>query len=230
MLGRMGAALAEKRIQVWTADRPEQALLANLGWDGSLRPGRGDYVNLVQENRLTNKIDYFGRQEIAYAVNVRADGSIQSTYRVTLRNGVPSRPAYFGQGNADRTRVNRAMMNLYVPAGARIGDVRPAEPAPLQHQDAPFRVVTQTFDAPPGGQGVFTVTFSVPGVIQATAEGHVYELSVQHQPLAVPADLTVTVTFPQGTDIRSAPGWTVDGNRAALSVTLTRDLVARIEY
>ncbi|HEX9235200.1 MAG TPA: hypothetical protein VF972_02850, partial [Actinomycetota bacterium] len=60
--------------------------------------------------------------------------------------------------------------------------------------------------------------------------GRVYTLQVQHQPLVSPADLTITVTLPKGTVVRSAPGWVVNGNVATLHTLLDKDLVARITF
>ena len=83
----------------------------------------------------------------------------------------------------------------------------------------------------PGGQTEnVTFTYSVPNVVRMTPSGKVYRLIVQHQPMAHPVALTVTVTLPKGATVRSAPGWTVKGRVATFHASLTRDLVREIQF
>jgi hypothetical protein len=78
---------------------------------------------------------------------------------------------------------------------------------------------------------VLTFHYVVPGAVRPTpGGGHVYELTVQHQPLLHPAGLTVTVMLPKGAKVTSAPGWKVAGRVATLHTTLTRDFVTRIYF
>jgi len=245
MLRRLSTSLAEKRVQIWTDQSDEQTLLQGLGWDGGLRPVTGDYVNLVQNNRWGNKIDWWGRQKIAYTASIQDDGSVDSTYRVTLTNGIPTPiPDSFDPGLAGRKPLRgiaRDMMSLYVPKDATFGSVDPRTvtgpladevrpPGFVQHAEDPFDVFTQTITADPQQAVPLTFRYSVPGVIKTTSEGRVYQLTVQHQPLVNPADLTVRVILPDGATPIDAEGWTVKGNVATYHGTLTRDLVLRLVF
>jgi hypothetical protein len=58
----------------------------------------------------------------------------------------------------------------------------------------------------------------------------VYRLTVQHQPMVNPAELTVNVTLPAGSVPKAAAGWTVNGNVATFTTTLTRDFVTSIVF
>ena len=66
---------------------------------------------------------------------------------------------------------------------------------------------------------------------QSTPAGHVYQLTIQHQAMVNPGQLTVTVTLPEGTTARAiSPSWTVHGNVATLTVSLTSDFVTQLGY
>ncbi len=178
MVHHLGAALADKRVQMWSSDPRQQAFLEGLGWDGGLRENPGDFLALAQENRLGNKLDYWGKDAIEYTATIGGDGGVKSTYRVTLTNGVPTpvegSPQEVGP---PRTRgLAREMMNLYVPKDARFGSVDPTEvtgpgadkvrpPGFVEHVEGAYRVFTQTISAEAQQSASLTFTYSTPGVI-----------------------------------------------------------------
>ena len=92
-------------------------------------------------------------------------------------------------------------------------------------------VFARTVDASPDHPGVLSFRYDLPGAVQSVAGGHLYQLAVQHQPMVNPVQLTVHVTLPAGSSARSlSPGWTVLGNVATLTVTLTADFVAQLGF
>jgi uncharacterized protein DUF4012 len=243
MLRLMGESFAQKRLQIWT-DRPdEQALMANLGWDGHLRTGSGDYLDLAQNNRIGNKLDYYLAQSINYTVTVKPDGGVDSQYQLTMNNNVPS-PVEGPPGLVGPPRfrgLNRGMMNLYVPKDAKFQSVDPNQvlgPGPdnvhppgfVEHIEDSFRVFTQTIVAGPGEAANLTFRYSIPGVIQKTPDGNVYQLTVQHQPLVTPADFNLRVVLPAGATPAAQPGWLIKGNVATFHGTLERDMVLRLVF
>lgn len=248
LVRQLGAALADKRVQLWSADPRQQALLHELSWDGGLMEKSGDYLYLTQNKRIANKVDYFAHQSIHYTVDVLPSGAVRSSYAVTLSSKVPQNEPLHVVGPWSPYGLNLAMMNLYVPKRARFGKVEPAGPFPhtirpwsgvshvrptgfAEHVEGRFRVFTKTLVASPGHPATVTFTYTVPGVIQRTGAGGVYQLTLQHQPMASPADVTVTVHLPDGSTVQSAyPGWLVDGTTATFRTSLTRDVVTRIVF
>jgi uncharacterized protein DUF4012 len=236
-LQQLSLALAEKHVQVWAADDDNGAFLHSLGWDGSLRSEPGDYLDLAQNNRYSNKIDYYGHQDITYTARVSQDGHIDSTYTVAVSNRIPEGQPRGIAGPPQIEGLNRAMMTLYVPKKARFRSVSPASPAAgappkrfREHTEGAFRAFTQTILAGPGQTASLTFRYAVRGVIQPTEAGNLYRLTIQHQPLVNPATIMVKVILPEGASVKSAPGWTVDGNVATYKVKLTRDLVISLVY
>jgi Protein of unknown function (DUF4012) len=242
LLNDLGSAMSQKRVQIWSADPAQERFLRDLGWGGSLRRGTGDYLNLVQNNRLSNKIDYYAHQSVLYTVRIRDDGSASSTCTVTLRNAVPATEQDVGiAGPSPYTGWTRAMMNLYVPKGATFVGVDPADvggplvekvkpPGFVQHVEGPFRVLTQTMAADAGQTARLTFRYTVPGVVQRTARGRVYRINVQHQPLVNPAELTIRVILPKDAGTVDSPGWIARGGTASYSTILTRDFTAELAF
>jgi hypothetical protein len=243
MLQSMSQALAEKRLQIWT-DRPEeQTFLSDLGWDGKLREGPGDFITLAQENRIGNKLDYFLSQSIHYTATVGADGGVQSEYQVTLNNNVPT-PVEGPPGLVGPPRfrgLNRGMMNLYVPERARFESVDPPEyigPGPskvfppgfVQHIEGAFRVLTQTVVAGPDEPRALTFRYSVPNVIREAGGHKIYELIVHHQPMINDADFELKVVLPEGANPPPQAGWQIQGNVATFHAALSHDMVLRLEF
>ncbi|HEY1331984.1 MAG TPA: DUF4012 domain-containing protein [Actinomycetota bacterium] len=248
LVREFSTALAQKRVQLWSQNPQEQQLLAQLGWDGGLQHHPGDYLYLVQNKRVANKVDYFAQQSIHDTVDVLPSGGVRSTYQVTLTGDVP-----FGQGSSivgpwSPYGLNLAMMSLYVPKRSTFVRVDPPGPFPhsiqpwsgvahvqpagfVQHVEGDFRVLTQTIAAWRDHPAHLTFTYTTPGVIQKTSQGHVYELTIQHQPMTNPADVTVTVHLPPGSNVQSVdPGWLVTGDTATFRATLTHDVVTRIVF
>jgi hypothetical protein len=73
--------------------------------------------------------------------------------------------------------------------------------------------------------------YTIGDVVAAVEGNKLYRLTVQHQPLPVPAQLTVTVTLPDGITVQAAPrGWTVRRNVLTLETELTHDMVYEIVF
>ena len=231
---QLGVALREKHVQIWSRDPEEQELMRKLKWDGGLRPpiGGGDYVYLVDNKRISNKVDYYTKQRITYDVTLNKGGSITSDYHVVLTNDIPpDQPAAIA-GRSEYGK-NVAMLNLYVPKRAVGASVDPAGIATtedidplgfIQHTEKDFLVLTQTIESLPGDPGELRFRYTVPKVVKTTEQGRVYQLTVQHQPLVNDADLTINVHLPEDAEVTSAEGWTVKDGVATFHTTLTQDL------
>jgi hypothetical protein len=240
MTKELTTSLTEKRIQLWSADSDLQGLLAELGWDGALRQPDGDYLFLVDEKRLSNKVDFYTRQSIRYTITLEPDGTGEASARVRLTNDTPpGQPAYIA-GPWKPYGLNVAMLNLYVPAGATDASVEPDVPIKfkihpksfLTHTESQsWLVLTKTVEAWPENPADVTFHYSLPHVVQATPRGEVYRLTIQHQPLANPAEITVNVLLPPGVKVTSSdPGWKVSNGQATFHSVLTRDVTTTLVY
>lgn len=224
------AMFNSKNIQIWSADPREEALLHRLHWDGALNVNPGDYLYATDSKLTGNKADYYTRTKIVDHVRVAANGSITSNVQVTLINDMP--PGLPGTiAGTNEYGVNDALLGLYAPRRAR--QVRPPPTTGVPpHTEGPAKVMLQYFvKSLPGHPGSAQWTYTVPGVIQTTDAGKLYQLTVQHQPLLHAAELSVTVSFPAGTVVKSwSPGWTITGSSASMHMSLTRDFVTHLVF
>jgi hypothetical protein len=242
MMRGLGDSVAGRHIQVWARSPREEALLHQLGWDGSMYSGPGDSAFLAYNKRIPGKQDYWMRETVHYDVNVHADDSIDSTYKVSVTSDIPPDQPGRVVPHRDPYGVNALALGLYVPKDAHVLNVTPsnADVQPpfyggvalgfSQHVEGPHRVLLETITPYPGHPKTLTYRYSIPGVVQTTPQGKVYQLTLQTQPLYHPTDMTVTVHLPTGAEVSRAPGWTVDGDTATMHLTLTRDVQPRIVF
>lgn len=232
-------ALAEKRIQLWLRDPDAQRTVREMGWDGALAPGRGDYLFLVDNKRNANKVDYFGRLSIDYTVRIDDQGNGHATADIALDNRVPKGEAPVVVGPWDPYGLNVALLSLYAPGHARVSGWAPKGPVDfktrplgfLEHQERGLQVFTKAVTASPGSPGTLRIDYDVPGLVADTAGGKLYRLTVQHQPLVHPVRLSVTVVLPKGSTITDpGSGWKIHGNRATFERRLDRDVVTSLAY
>jgi hypothetical protein len=226
---QLGKGLREKRVQMWSSDRQEQLHLDRLGWDGGLDTETGDYLYVTDNALLPNRVDYYSYMTIVYDVVVKPNGAIESSCRIGLSNESPGGLPASIAGRRARYALNRALVGLYAPQAARLVSSDPAEALPPHREGAAMVFLAVAGVAPDRARSV-RFDYSVPAVVRSIDGRKVYRLTIQHQPLLNSAELTVNVRLPDGSTIRSAPGWTVDGNEATLNLVLTRDLVTEITF
>jgi hypothetical protein len=226
---QLGQGLRERHIQIWSGASEDQRDLDALGWDGGLDGAHGDHLLVAQTNLGANGLDQYGHLEINHEVTVEAAGDVVASSEIRLTNDPPANLPAAVAGEGSSYAAYRALLGLYAPGAAKLGGAEPAK-GPPAHPEGGAMVFVRTIRVPAGKARAVRFEYSVPGAIRSTEEGSVYELTVQRQPSINPARLTVRVTLPPGTAVRSAPGWIVDGNVVALDVTLTRDLVTRIVF
>jgi Protein of unknown function (DUF4012) len=237
----LGAALAEKRIQLWFGDPRLQGLVKSLDWDGGLDPGPADFLFVVEDKRVPNKVDFYTHQEIAYSITLSPSGEGQAEARVRLVNDTPPGLNHFVAGRLHPYALNAAMMNFYVPQ--RAGEVHLSQGSPvrfahvrprgvLKHTEGPTRVITKHVEAWPGHPAQLAFTYSIPGAAACLSDGSfAYRLRIRHQPAARPTQLSVSVRLPAGSEVdQRVPGWSVDGTVATLTTTLARDMDTLLQY
>jgi hypothetical protein len=228
-LKRIGRALREKHLQIWSALPADRPHLDALGWDGSLDMGAGDHLQVAATNLLANGLDQYVHLEVGYEVTVLASGDIRSTCLITVRNEAPGRLHAAIAGEGRNAGANRALLALYVPGTAKLDGADPVD-GPPAHGEAGGMVFLRTVRAPTGEEASVRFEYTVPGAVLSTDEGLLYRLTLQRQPSVNPAEVTVRVTLPTEATVRSAPGWNLEGGVATLRLSLTRDLVREIEF
>jgi predicted lipoprotein with Yx(FWY)xxD motif len=105
-------------MQIWMADRTEQAFVERMKWDGSIQRARNsDYLYVVQQNVGGNKLNYFEDQTHTMDVAISGSDALVST-EVSIHNGVVLPAPRYVEGDSEG--FHRPMINVYVPEATEL--------------------------------------------------------------------------------------------------------------
>lgn len=189
----LGAALAERRIQLWSADPALQAKVLQAGIGGTLAVPEGHHVAFAVINSSGSKLDAFLERSLTYDVGrcpTPGTDRASSRLNVTLTSDIPEGvelPAYIislAEVGPDGP-INSSLVQLYLPMGAEISSVsvdgETVDYLPFLEQARPAVLVQ--VELPPRDQRTLTVEFTEPA---ADGPG-----TAPEQPLANPQVTTI---------------------------------------
>lgn len=223
----MGDAVAAGHIHMWSADERQQRLIEDVGLDGALPAadsGR-DYLGVVNNNAVGNKVDLFLSRSVAYDAAWDPDtGEVTATATVTLTNDAPSAglPRYIiGSPLRDPPPpgTNRTYVSIYTPwdaAGASLD----GEPVAVEAQaERGYRTYSLFVDVPPDG-GTRTVTLRLTGQLSTVDR---YRLEVGTQPLVTPDQFDLALDVGGSRDITVGGEATLVDGVVTASVPLAKE-------
>ena len=177
--------LEGRHLQVAVDDPALAKVLAEQGWDGSLRPpAEGDFLAVVDTNVGFNKTNAAVAETIAYRVEPANDG-LEATLTLTYTHTAPAgaeticdrAPRYGDSYDALINRCYWDFVRVYAPAGSELltadGLNRPAAEQG-EHGTTTF---TGSFSLRPGDQQVVTLRYRLPEDIPSSP----YRLFVRKQ-------------------------------------------------
>jgi Protein of unknown function (DUF4012) len=222
----LAPAVREGHIHVYGAAPGHQRLFEAMGVAGDLPALDGDFLSVVDNNAVGNKVDLFLERTVTYDVDWDpGTGDLAATATVTLTNTAPDDglPDYvIGSplaGDAAPPRgTNRTYLSVYSP-WALEGALLDGAPVGLERQAELGRFAYSLFlDIPPGGSRTLTLD------LRGRLVGDRYRLDVARQPLANPDMLSVGVDVGGSGAVEASEDLTVDGRRA----TFTGQLLAEV--
>lgn len=201
MLSTMQRALDTRAVQLWFANPEVQNELANVGWDGSLRPPReGDYLAVVDTNFGYNKVNAAVEQRVAYQVDWPDGTDKPAVATLTLIYRHPyERPGYI----CDQTphyedsyeemivRCYFDYLRIYAPAGSELIGTQGLQPETVvsQRGEGGSQLFAGYFVLAPGSEQTIALQYRLPARITADA----YSITVRRQsgtnPLPFQADV-----------------------------------------
>jgi len=110
----LSAGLAERHILLYSQNGHIQELISEAGWSGSLLDTEGDYASVVHTNINGFKTDGVIEDSVEHSADIRADGSVVDTIRITRRHTGGN------TGFEWWDRVNSDYMRVYVPSGSEL--------------------------------------------------------------------------------------------------------------
>lgn len=189
----------EKHILAALNDPAAMALIANLRWDGALRPGDADYLLVVDSNVGWNKVNALVTRDTDYRVTPAPDGSAQAQLTLTYRhqgqaNDAPcEHVALYGDSYEDMAqRCYFNYLRVYTPAGTRLLAAEGFEPDSVTTFSGERGTTVLAGDVvlPAGAERVVSLTYELtPGTL---ASG-IYRLHLQKQPGTPAWPVRVTV-------------------------------------
>lgn len=110
----LSSGLDERHILLYSRNVEAQKLLDDAGWSGRLLPTGKDYLSVVHTNLNGYKTDGVIGEEIEHRADVRADGSVIDTVRITRKHEGGGTP------NEWWNKVNSDYLRVYVPEGSEL--------------------------------------------------------------------------------------------------------------
>jgi hypothetical protein len=238
--------LDEKHLLIYLQDPAAEAVLAEPGWDGALRPGTGDFLMVVDANVGYNKASAKVQEAITYEVDLSRRpprATLTLVYTHTATGNYPCVPEvrYDPVYEQMMDRCLWDYLRVYVPQGSRLLDatripvpgealwsgqpesgevtVRPAE-------EGPFLSLETLLLLPPGTVQTRSFIWESPESV-ITWEGNegTYTLRLQKQPGTVGHPLRLRIRLPEGAVLVAAdpPLSAVEGAVLIYETRLDRD-------
>lgn len=222
-------AIPPRHIQA-SFDAPAlQDAVEQLVAGGALAGGAGDLI-AVHSQSAPNKLSVFQDRRITQEVRLTAEGGATVRRTTSFTNAVPEGlegdPTTYAGYLALRARMRVAYRLPLTATDTRITTGNSVSLVPVT-RTGPFpddqggQVLWQGHETAPGDTTTVVMEYSLP---DATFAPGTYEVHADPQPLAHPAELTITVLPAPGSALAPVPGWTEAGTGLQWSGTLDRPL------
>ncbi|MBN1953861.1 MAG: DUF4012 domain-containing protein [Anaerolineae bacterium] len=236
----------EKHLLIYLEHPGAEALLAEQGWDGALRPGDGDFLLIVDANLGYNKANGRVRQAAHYAVDLQSSpptAQLTLVYTHTSTAAVPCQPE-IRQDPLYEQMMDRCYwdyLRVYIPQDSELLE---AERFPVPGEWLWLGVAESgevaRYPAPEGPWSTLGVMDVLPtassrsrsfawtlaaDAVQWEPGGGVYLLRLVRQPGAPAYPLTVRVRLPAGSSLLAVEpaDARIAGDEVILQMMLERD-------
>jgi hypothetical protein len=228
----------EKDLLIYLNDANEERLVQEMGWDGGLRDGPGDYLMVVDASVNSTKLNIAIEQSLRLDVTLDELGNARHQVTLGYVNDLPR-----WQEGRDPELVRRLMLGgtyggyvrLLTPPESRLvaATERGSSIGVDEISEEEGKTIFGRFFALPSGQEkALQIEYVSPTIVDAGPGYWEYRLFIQKQPGAAPVPLQVSFSLPQGGRALSLD---VDGERqgpvseATLDLRRDAELVLRFE-
>jgi hypothetical protein len=113
LLQVFGTSLKTKDVQVWLRHEEEQAVIADLGWDGAFGEVVGDALALNEANIGGQKTDAVIQERVEHDIEIQNNGSVVDTVTLYREHGGEKDELFHGANNV-------AYIRVYAPLGSEL--------------------------------------------------------------------------------------------------------------
>ena len=202
LLRALGPMAEQGRLAGWATESAEQDLLVEIGLAGTMQPfAADDGVTMAFNNAAGNKIDYFLEASGRYEARVKADGTVEGIFEVTLENTAPAtgQPRYVIANAIDAPAgTNQTLLSLYTALPAADLTVDGVAVPGYSGAEAGYFVTDALLYIPPGESR--TVRLRVSGQVDVS-DG--YSLLVRSPPAVGSTPIGVDLTLVDETGERT---------------------------
>jgi hypothetical protein len=221
-----------KDLLIYLNDPNGQRLVREMGWDGSLRHGPGDYLMVVDASVNSTKLNIAIEQSLHLDVALDELGNARHRITVGYVNNLPR-----WQEGRDPELVRRLMLGgtyggyvrLLTPSGSRLVAVsEQGRSIGLEEvsKEGGKTVFGRFFALPSGREKALRFEYISPTIVDVGPDHWEYRLFIQKQPGAAPMPLLVSLSLPEAARLLSLE---VDGESQQSALQLTLDLRQDVE-
>ena len=225
-LDALAKAANEKHVQIFLSDPTAQAAMVGTGWSGAIAPPQGttDLVAVSNGVIKPSKANFGVSKSLAYTVDLKSDGSADTTLELGYRKSSQRQPGLPQQWLADYVRVHRLPGTRLASGGSTFESLDDATGLPT---------FGHYFRLDLGASTTVMLKASVPDAAPAdaaTADTRHYRLLLVKQADLSDTQATVTVRLPDGWKAANSAasfrttGTTVPVSAAGDTVTVTTPL------
>jgi len=245
--------LNEKHILLQFDDPAITGFVGRHGWDGSVRPGVGDFLMVVDANVGYTKSNAVLETSLFYDVDLTNPSTPEGFLTVIQKNNASSQVPCVVLSYASETMSAQEMayamdrcywgyLRIYKPAGTVLTKGTPhavPESQMMLGRGIPARVdlldeeisdvqAFGTLVLVPGGQSLTTTfQFALPATvleIGTSADQTIYRLKLQKQPGTLAHPITIRIHLPSGVTVDAGPADAlIQGNNVIITANLRTD-------
>lgn len=255
----LSQALAERHLLLQFDDPTATRLIARLGWDNAIHPGRGDFLLVTDTNIGFNKTNAVVKTSLSYDIDLTdlsaPEGTLVVTHTNQARKDVPC--IHWNNGEItgeEQYPINRCYWNylrIYKQEGVELLDASPhdipgermilGEPIPAQVDDLDEELDGVrgfgTLLVVPGGETMSTsFTFALPpdmlSAQDVSAQAELtYRLTVHKQPGTLAIPILIRIHLPNRAAVKSISTEAVlQDNHLLIETNLQRDLELELVF
>jgi hypothetical protein len=189
--------LKQKDIQLFWSDENLQKEIESLGWGGRVKDSSGDYLMVVDANLLALKSDYCIKRKMEYDVDLSGE-TPQVVLNITYEHVCRVK---------DWMTTNyRDWLRVYAPAGSYLEETS-GQTGEVQFSDElGKKVFGMRVDVPIGETKKITLKYILPQNVKDKP----YTLLVQKQSGSGVVPITISVKYPDGSEVKAQEALTGD--------------------
>lgn len=241
--GAFLSSLEEKEVMLYFDDPEVESVIANLGWEGSIRNYQlslmndsvfTDYLSINEANVGINKANYYTQRKIDQKVTIGDSGEIQEKLTLTYENLSTSENWPAGR--------YKNYLRVYLKKGAKLSSVfidDPANPGlwlPFDQKNMDTSeehgktIYGFVFEVPIKSKRQIEINYELPEPLVLSSSPTSYLLMVQKQSGAFPSNYELTVSYPGNfVPLRVIPSAIVGNQQLLISTKLNKDLIYQID-